>query len=60
MAALPPPEVYLNFLGSHMHDLPLTDPFRLAGGDAGTEMTPERTQPYRLKIYAETAPGRPS
>ena len=58
IAALPPAEVYLNFLGPHMHDLALTAPFHAAEGDVGTEMTPERTQPYRIKLYAETASGR--
>ncbi|MEV6165587.1 amino acid adenylation domain-containing protein [Streptomyces sp. NPDC052052] len=56
LAALPAPDVYLNFLGSRMHDLELSGPFRLSDGAVGTEMTPERTQPYRIKIYAETAP----
>ncbi|MEU6275764.1 amino acid adenylation domain-containing protein [Streptomyces populi] len=57
IAALPAPDVYLNFLGARMHDVELSGPFRLRSGEVGTEMTPDRTQPYRIKIYAETTPG---
>ncbi|MEU6628800.1 amino acid adenylation domain-containing protein [Streptomyces parvus] len=57
LAALPAPEIYLNFLGDRMHDLGLTGPFRARTGDVGTEMTPDRTQPYAVKVYAESAPG---
>nr|WP_246260115.1 amino acid adenylation domain-containing protein [Streptomyces typhae] len=55
LAALPAPDVYLNFLGSHMHELETAGPFRPRHGDVGTEMTLDRTQPYRIKVYAETA-----
>ncbi|MFH9069352.1 non-ribosomal peptide synthetase [Streptomyces alboflavus] len=54
IAALPAPDVYLNFLGSHMHELETAGPFRPRHGDVGIEMTLDRTQPYRVKIYAET------
>ncbi|MFH8991844.1 AMP-binding protein [Streptomyces sp. NPDC017940] len=57
LAALPAPDVYLNFLGSHMYEREPAGPFRPRHGDVGTEMTLDRTQPYRIKIYAETAPA---
>nr|WP_225881971.1 non-ribosomal peptide synthetase [Streptomyces aureocirculatus] len=58
LAALPAPDVYLNFLGSHMRELEAAGPFRPRHGDVGTEMTLDRTQPYRIKIYAETETER--
>ncbi|MGW1376156.1 amino acid adenylation domain-containing protein [Streptomyces sp. NPDC002446] len=48
--ALPRPEVYLNFRGAGMHDLPVGPPFSLASGDTGTSRTPTHPQPYPLEI----------
>ncbi|MFE9782880.1 amino acid adenylation domain-containing protein [Streptomyces sp. NPDC005775] len=57
LAALPGPEIYLNYLGSRMSNLELASPFRVREGGVGTEMTPDRTQPYRIKVYAKTEAG---
>jgi non-ribosomal peptide synthase protein (TIGR01720 family) len=57
LAALPQPDIYLNFLGPRMNNLALSAPFQLYDGPVGTEMTPDRTQPYRIKVYATTSPG---
>ncbi|MEY9846399.1 amino acid adenylation domain-containing protein [Streptacidiphilus sp. BW17] len=57
-AALGSPEVYLNYLGSRMRDLSTTPPLRVMSGEIGTEMTPDRTQPYRIKVHAETVDYR--
>lgn len=57
LAALPQPDIYLNFLGPRMNDLALSAPFELYDGPVGTEMAPDRTQPYRVKVYATTSPG---
>nr|WP_237547912.1 amino acid adenylation domain-containing protein [Streptomyces sp. SID5473] len=56
LAALPAADIYLNFLGSRMGEHDLEPPFRVRATAVGTEMTPNRTQPYRIKVYAGAEP----
>ncbi|MER7986067.1 amino acid adenylation domain-containing protein [Streptomyces noursei] len=56
--ALPKPEVYLNFRGAGMHDLPVGPPFSLVTGDTGVSRTPTHPQPYPLEIRIDVADER--
>ncbi|WP_275461980.1 condensation domain-containing protein [Streptomyces noursei] len=58
LAALPKPEVYLDFRGAGLHDLPVGPPFSLVTGDTGVPRTPTHPQPYPLEIRIDVADQR--
>ncbi|MGE7391104.1 amino acid adenylation domain-containing protein [Streptomyces sp. NPDC004126] len=58
LAALPKPDIYLNYLGHQLHDVEFSAPFHAADGDLGLEMTRNRSQPYKIKIHADVTGGR--
>ncbi|WP_411122163.1 condensation domain-containing protein [Streptomyces sp. x-19] len=58
LAALPKPEVYLDFRGTGLHDLPVGPPFSLVTGDTGVTRTPTHPRPYPLEIRIDVADER--
>lgn len=53
LAELGAPEVYLNFRGPRMHDLPAVDPFERIYADTGRMRTETHPQPYPLEIRVD-------
>ncbi|WP_235217638.1 condensation domain-containing protein [Streptomyces noursei] len=58
LAALPKPEVYLDFRGTGLHDVPVGPPFSLVTGDTGVTRPPTHPQPYPLEIRIDVADQR--